>query len=108
MVSGRGGDAFEPRWLAVALQALLRGRTATPAVELGIEVPGLFMTLRIGEDGPHVSIQPDRRPDTILTAEPEVVLGLVAGALPIDEALSHASVDGDPRVLTGVLGALQA
>jgi DNA-binding HxlR family transcriptional regulator len=104
MVSGPDGDSFEPRWLAVALPALLRARTAEPPAELGIEVPGLFMTLRIDEDGPHVTIQPGRRPDTILNAEGEVVLGLAAGAITIDQALSVASVQGDRRVLTTVFG----
>lgn len=108
MTSGQGGDAFQPRWLAVALPALLRGRTAKPPVELGIEVSDFFMTLRIDKDGPHVTVQPDRRPDTILTAEPEAVLGLAAGAITIDQALSQASVHGDRRVLTTVLGAAQA
>jgi DNA-binding HxlR family transcriptional regulator len=107
MASGRGGDALQPRWLAVALEALLRGRTAKPPAELGIEVAGSFMTLRIGKDGPHVTVQPDRRPDTILKAEPEAVLRLAAGAITIDQALSRASVHGDPRVLTTVLGAAQ-
>jgi hypothetical protein len=108
MVSGRDGDSFQPRWLAaVALPALLRGRTAKPPAELGIEVPGFFMTLRIDEDGPHVTAQPDRRPDTILNAEPEVVLGLAAGAITIDQALSVASVQGDRRVLTTVFAGAQ-
>ncbi|MFE9321100.1 winged helix-turn-helix transcriptional regulator [Nocardia sp. NPDC052278] len=103
MVSGQGDDAFQPRWLAVALPALLRGKTAEPPAELGIEVAGLFMTVRIDQHGPHVSVQPDRRPDTILQAEPEAVLGLAAGAITIDDALSGASVHGDPRVLATVL-----
>jgi DNA-binding HxlR family transcriptional regulator len=104
MVSGpRGDDAFEPRWLAVALPALLSGRTAEPPAELGIEVSGLLMSLRIDEGGPRVTVQPDRRPDTILNAAPEVVLGLAAGALTIDQALSAASVHGDRSVLTAVL-----
>ncbi len=90
MASGRGGDAFQARWLPVALEALLRGRTAKPPAELGIEVPGYFRTLRIDEDGPHVTVQPDRRPDTILTAEPAVVLGLAAGALTLEQALPLA------------------
>jgi DNA-binding HxlR family transcriptional regulator len=107
MVSGRDDDAFEPRWLTIALEALLRGRTAKPPAELGIEVPGLLMILRIGKDGPHVTVEPDRRPDTVLTAEPEVVLGLAAGVLTIDEALPQASVQGDPRALAAVLGAAQ-
>lgn len=105
MVRGQGDDAFRPRWLAIALEALLRGRTATPPAELGIEVGGLFLTLQIGKDGPHVTVEPGRRPDTILRADPEVVLGLAAGALPLGEALSVVSVDGDPRVLETVLGA---
>ena len=104
MVSGpRGDDAFEPRWLAVALPALLSGRTAKPPAEVGIEVSGVLMTLRIDEDGPRVTVRPDRLPDTILTAAPEVVLGLAAGALTIDDVLSAGSVHGDRRVLTRVL-----
>jgi len=102
MIRGRDGDAFEPRWLAVALRALLHARTARWPAEVGIEVPGHFVTLRIDEDGPHVTVQPDQRPDTILTGEPEVVLGLAAGALTIDQALTVASVQGDRRVLTTV------
>jgi DNA-binding HxlR family transcriptional regulator len=107
MISGPGADAMEPRWLAVALPALLRGRTAKVPVELGIEAAGLFMTLRIDKDGPHVIVQPDRCPDTVLEAEPDAVLGLAAGVLTLDEALSQASVHGDMRVLTTVLGAAQ-
>jgi DNA-binding HxlR family transcriptional regulator len=107
MAVGPGGDPMQPRWLAVALEALLRGRTAKPPAELGIEASGRFMTLRIDKDGPHVILQPDRRPDTILEAEPAVVLGLAAGAISIDEALSGACVHGDPRVLTTVLAGAQ-
>jgi DNA-binding HxlR family transcriptional regulator len=102
MATGRGDDGFEARWLAVALPALLRARTADPPAELGIEGPDFFMTLRIGEDGPHVTLEPDARPHTILTAEPEVVLELAAGALTIDQALPAASVQGDRRVLATV------
>jgi DNA-binding HxlR family transcriptional regulator len=107
MAVGPGGDPMQPRWLAVALEALLRGRTAKPPAELGIEASGLFMTVRIDKDGAHVILQPHRRPDTILEAEPAVVLGLAAGAISIDEALSGASVHGDPRVLTTVLAGAQ-
>jgi DNA-binding HxlR family transcriptional regulator len=108
MASGPGGDPMQPRWLAIALEALLRGRRARRPAELGIEASGLFMTLRIDKDGPHVTLQPDRRPDTVLEAEPAMVLGLAAGAISIDEALSQARVHGDPRVLTTVLAGTQA
>jgi DNA-binding HxlR family transcriptional regulator len=107
MVSGPGGDPVQPRWLALALEALLRGRTARRPAELGIEASGLFMTLRVDKDGPHVTLQPERRPDTILEAEAAVVLGLAAGAISYEEARSQVRVHGDPRVLTTVLGATQ-
>lgn len=107
MVTGPGDDPTHPRWLAVALEALLRGRTATPPVELGIEAAGLPMVLRIDEDGPHVTLQPDQRPDTVIEAEPEVVLGLAAGALTVDQAPSPVTVHGDSRVVAAVLGGSQ-
>jgi len=102
MVRGRDGDAFEPRWLVVALPALLRGRTSRRPAEVGIDVPGLFLTVRVDENGPHVDAEPDERPDTILAAEPETVLGLAAGALTLDEALAVARVRGDRRALAAV------
>lgn len=108
MVSGpRDADSFQPRWLAVALPALLSGRTSEPPVEVGIQTSGLFMALRIDADGAHLIVQPDRGPDTILEAEPEVVLGLAAGALSLDEALSGASLHGDRRLLATVLPGAQ-
>ena len=105
MLRGPGGDSMQPRWLALALPALLRGKTARPPAELGIEVDGLLMNLRIDKDGPHVTVEPDRRPDTVLEAELEVVLFLAAGAITVDQALPQASIDGDPSILTTVLGA---
>jgi DNA-binding HxlR family transcriptional regulator len=107
MATGPGGDPMQPRWLAIALEALLRGRTSKRPVELGIEASGLLMTLRIDKDGPHVTLQPDRRPDTIVEADAAVVLGVAAGALSLEEVMTGASIHGDPRVVTAVLGAAQ-
>jgi DNA-binding HxlR family transcriptional regulator len=103
MGSGPGDDAFQPHWLKVALEALLRGRTAQPPAELGIETAGTLMTLRIDEGGPQVTLHPTRRPDTVLVADPQIVLGLAAGAISVDQAQSRASVYGDPRALDAVL-----
>ena len=99
MISGPGTDTFSPRWLAVALPALLHKRTARRPAEVGIDLPGLFVTLRIDKDGPAVTAEPDQRPDTVLTAAPEIVLGLAAGALPLEHALPLVRVQGDPSVL---------
>lgn len=100
MVSGPGSDAFSPRWLAVALPALLNARRARRPAEVGIDLPGLFVTLRLDRDGPHVTADPEQRPGTVLTATPEVVLGLAAGALTLEQALPLARIQGDPRVLS--------
>lgn len=34
VLKGRGSDAFQPRWLVLALPALLRGATVTPALDV--------------------------------------------------------------------------
>jgi topoisomerase IA-like protein len=81
---------------------LLHKRTSLRPAEIGIDLPGLFVTLRIDKHGPHVTADPDQRPDTILTAEPAVVLGLAAGALTLEQALPLARVQGDPGILSAV------
>jgi DNA-binding HxlR family transcriptional regulator len=108
MISGPGPDTFSPRWLAVALPALLHRRTARRPAEVGIDLPGLFVTLRIDKDGPTVTAEPDQRPDTVLTAAPEILLGLAAGALTLDQALPLARVQGDPGVLGAIFGGTPA
>lgn len=102
MAAGRGDDAFEPRWLAVALPGLLRRATFDPAVELGFAIDGVLTVVRIDQDGPRAQVQPDSRPDTILTADPETIIGLAAGALSVDQALATGHLEGDPRVLRRV------
>ncbi|MGW0520945.1 winged helix-turn-helix transcriptional regulator [Crossiella sp. NPDC003009] len=108
MTTGRDGDSFQPRWLVVALPALLRGVTATPALELGFEVDGFLVVAHIDENGPRAVAQPDRRPDTVLAAEPEVVVGLAAGALTVDQAVSAGRLQGDVEALRGAFPAGRA
>ncbi|OFB40868.1 HxlR family transcriptional regulator [Mycolicibacterium sp. (ex Dasyatis americana)] len=98
LASGRGDDAFQPRWLTLALPALLRGVTATPAVELGIETDGFLMTLRVDEDGPSAYV-PIERPGTVLTASPDSVVALAVGAITVDQALADGAFEGDLQIL---------
>ena len=102
MISGPGNDAFSPRWLAVALPALLHRRIARRPTEVGINLPELFATLRVDKNGPSVRADPDQRPETILTADPALVLGLAAGALTLEQLLPHAEVQGDPTPLATI------
>ncbi|MFI6574023.1 winged helix-turn-helix transcriptional regulator [Nocardia fluminea] len=103
LATGRGDDTFRPRWLALALPAMLRDRTAAPPVEVAFDVEGLLIVLRIDEDGPSARIDVDRQSETVLTAGPEIVIGLVAGALSVDQALaSGAALLGNADVLERV------
>ena len=72
MASGQGGDAF-PASLACcrARSAAQRKDGKASVAEPASKLPVCFVTLRIGNDGPHATVQPERRPDTILKAEPE-------------------------------------
>ena len=99
LATGRGDDAFRPRWLTLALPAILRGRTASPPVEVGFEVESLCIVLRIDEDGPSVGIGDDHQPENILVADADTVVGLVGGALTVDQALDAADYRGDTDTL---------
>ncbi|PZF86034.1 winged helix-turn-helix transcriptional regulator [Jiangella anatolica] len=98
LATGQGDDAFQPRWLALALPALLRGATASPPVELGIATDGFLMALRVDEDGPSAFV-PERDPASVFTATPDVVVALAAGAISIEQALAAGEFRGDSNVL---------
>lgn len=102
VITGRQGDSFQPRWLVLALPGLLRGITANPPMELGIETDGFRMVLRIDEDGPTASSWPGQQPDTVFTAAAEVVIGLAAGGLTIDQALSLGDLQGNRETLNAM------
>ncbi|MFI1462121.1 winged helix-turn-helix transcriptional regulator [Nocardia carnea] len=101
LTTGQGDDSFRPRWLTLALPALLRGVTASVPVELGIETDGFLMVLRIDEDGPRAFV-PDRDPATVFTAAPDVVVALAAGTIGIEQALAAGEFRGDSNILRTV------
>lgn len=99
LAAGRGDDEFRPRWLTLALPAILHGRTAVPPVEVGFEVEGLLIVLRIDGDGPSARIGDEHRSETVLVAEADTVVSLVAGALTVDQALDAGELRGDSDAL---------
>lgn len=101
LATGQGDDTFQPRWLTLALPALLRGATATCPVELGIETDGFIMVVRIDEDGPSTFV-PDRDPATVFAAAPDVVVALAAGQMTLDDALTIGDLRGDETVFRQV------
>lgn len=105
LATGRGDDNFQPRWLTLALPALLRGTTATPPVEIGLTIDDFSMVLRVDQDGPNAFVRPGSQPDTVLAATEEIVVGLAAGGLTVEQALSLGSFRGDEKILHQVFGA---
>lgn len=103
LASGRGDDAFQPRWLTLAVPALLRGRTAPRAIEVGIKVEGFLMVVRMDESGPSAFV-PQSRPDTVLEASPDALVKLATGAISVDEAITEGHLEGDPGPLQLLFG----
>lgn len=104
MVSGPRDDSFRPHWLVVALESLLDGqRTEVPATA-GVEVAGTTLTVRVDETGTHVALDADEQPETVLRAEPLVVLGLASGMLTVEQAISAGDLRGDKQDLAAVFG----
>ena len=85
MTTGRGTDEFRPQWLAVALAALLPVEGA-PAIE--IQADGAVLHIAHGR----VSIGPlEAAADAVIKSAAEDVLGVAAGAFPVDAL----SIEGD-------------
>ena len=102
MRPGPGTDAFSPQWLLVALQALLADRTSERPVTVGLEIEDVALTVRLDPTGPHVEAAADVSPDTVLRAAPEVILGLAAGALSVEQAITRGELRGAPEQMTAV------
>ncbi|WMN03091.1 winged helix-turn-helix transcriptional regulator [Rhodococcus erythropolis] len=104
MISGPRDDNFQPRWLVVALESLMEGkRTEVPAT-IGFEVDGTLLTVRVDEMGTRVALEVDGQPETVLRAEPMVVLGLASGMLTTEQAIASGEFRGERLDLTAVFG----
>lgn len=105
--SGRGEDAFQPRWLTLALPALLRDVTASPPLELGLAVEGMLLRLRVDEDGVTAAVPDpdDEPPASVLAAPADVIAALASGAIPPEQAVAAGDFRGDRRVLATIFAA---
>lgn len=108
MRTGCGGDEFRTPWLAVGLRALLSGRRSPSPVTVGIETAESTLVIVVDETGPRVELDPDSLPRTVLHADPQVVLGLAAGALSVDDAVARGQLRGIRDELAAVFGAADA
>lgn len=104
MVSGPQGDSFRTHWLVVALESLLGGRRNRVATTVGVEADGATVTVRVDRTGTHAVLDVGAQPETVLRAEPMVVLGLASGMLTVEQAISAGEFRGNRQDLAAVLG----
>lgn len=103
MISGPRDDNFQPHWLVVALESLMEGKRIEVPASIGFEVDGTLLTVRADDTGTHVALEVDG-PETVLRAEPMVVLGLASGTLTVEQAISASVFCGEKRDLTAIFG----
>lgn len=109
MVSGPQGDQFRAHWLVVALQSLMQGRRATEPVTVGVEVDGATFAVYADDTGVRIgSVDLDGLPDTVFRAEPMVVLGLAAGMLTVEQAITVGNLRGDEKDMIAVFGPVRS
>jgi DNA-binding HxlR family transcriptional regulator len=104
MVSGPQGDSFRTHWLVVALESLLAGKRTKVPTTVGVEVDGATVTVRVDRTGTHAALSGDSQPETVLRAEPMVVLGLASGMLTVAQAIAAGNFRGNKRDLAAIFG----
>jgi DNA-binding HxlR family transcriptional regulator len=105
MIAGRNDDAFDPRWLVPALHALLANRRAETPITVLVVVEDTPIEVTVDADGPHVTVvdRGARADEAVLRVGPDVVLGMAAGALSLDQAITaHGAHTNDPTTVRAV------
>lgn len=103
MVSGPRGDTFRTHWLSVALGSLLDNKHTEEPTAVGLEVDDTLVTVRTDKSGISVALDGDAQPETVLRAEPMVVLGLASGMLTVEQAIAAGDFRGDKKDLADAL-----
>lgn len=109
MLRGPDGDAFQTSWLLLALQALTQAlRPPLPALTAAIRCHGTTITLHVRQNDVTVRETDPIDADLTLEGEPDAVLGLFAGAMPLEDA-QHSTLDieGDQTRLERLLSRLE-
>ena len=108
MVRGPEGDPFPAGGLLVALPALFSGRAVAggPAT-VGVSVNGDThpVQVRATRSGIDVSPRDGRELDAVLSGDVQVILGLAAGMLALDDVRGLVGIRGDEAAVRAVFGA---
>lgn len=101
MQSGPGDDAFRPRWLVIALRAVLPPTPTSQAVRVTLWCRDQPVNVVRDRGGLRVSLGDAIEPHVTLTAEPDAVLALATETFTLDELerTGSAHLDGSRSAL---------
>jgi DNA-binding HxlR family transcriptional regulator len=97
MLAGQGTDAFRARWLELPLELMFGGiDPGRPSLQIEIRTADEVLTVTSAAGGVEVRTGPAPSPDVVVTGPPELIIGLMSGALDTDVAMSQGvSILGD-------------
>jgi DNA-binding HxlR family transcriptional regulator len=97
MLSGQGTDSFRARWLELPLKLMFGGiDPQRPDLQIEVRTADEMLTLTSTAGAVDVRTGPAPSPDVVVTGPPELIVGLMSGALDKDVALSQGvSILGD-------------
>jgi DNA-binding HxlR family transcriptional regulator len=97
MLAGQGTDAFRARWLEVPLQLMFGGiDQERPELQVEVRTGDEVLTLSSTAGSVEVRTGPAPSPDVVVTGRPELIVGLMSGALDKEIAMSQGvSILGD-------------
>jgi hypothetical protein len=97
MLAGQGTDAFRARWLELPLELMFGGiDRGRPDLQIEVRTGEEVLTLSSTAGSVEVRTGPAPSPDVVVTGRPELIVGLMSGALDKQVAMSQGvSILGD-------------
>jgi DNA-binding HxlR family transcriptional regulator len=97
MLAGQGTDSFRARWLELPLKLMFGGiDPRRPDIQIEVRTADEMLTLTSAAGAVEVRIGSAPSPDVVVTGSPELIVGLMSGALDKDVAMSQGvSILGD-------------
>ena len=97
MLAGQGNDTFRALWLEVHLQLMFGGiDQERPDLQVEVRTGDEVLTLSSTAGSVEVRTGPAPSPDVVVTGRPELIVGLMSGALDKEIAMSQGvSILGD-------------
>ena len=90
MLAGQGTDAFRARWLELPLELMFGGiDPGRPSLQIEIRTAAEVLTVTSAAGSVGVRSGPAPSPDVVVTGPPELIIGLMSGALDTDAARSQ-------------------